>query len=83
LTEKKWDPGANRFAPGFCCFSGVFEGCFRKCGVPGVVFGGEVCGVLRGGCGDLKVISLRLEDAPEYPTLFFAAKCRVPFWELI
>jgi hypothetical protein len=70
LTEKKLNPGASRFAPGFCCFTGIFEGCFRKCGVPCVVFCGEICGVLCGGCGDLADISLRLKMRHEIQLYF-------------
>jgi hypothetical protein len=37
--------------PGFCCFAGVFEGCFAKMAVQNVVFCGEIvvkCVVKRG-----------------------------------
>jgi hypothetical protein len=37
---------------GFCCFMGIFEGCFGKCGCLRVVFCGEVvvnCVVKHGG----------------------------------
>ena len=52
FAEKKWSPGASCFAPGLCCFTGVFEGCFGKSGCKSVVFCGEVvvnCVVERGG----------------------------------
>jgi hypothetical protein len=62
LAEKKFGPGESCFAPGPCCFMGVFEGCFGKSGFKRVVFcvdfcGGSVVGMwfLDGAFSELKI----------------------------